>query len=200
MRHWTELLGTLGPVQTFDYPYMIDGRKRPDLSAVLIAAHRDAVHAAQSASDGPLVLIGKSMGSRIGCHVSLAEKVSALVCLGYPLCGGGDPTKLRDKVLREITTPILFVQGTRDKLCPLELLENVRCEMSAKNELLIVESGDHSLAVTKSQLKAAGETQEDVNQRILRAIEMFVNRHTHAAAHPAGSGDRGLQGRRPGDA
>ena len=161
-------------MQTFDYPYMIEGRKRPDLSAVLVAAHRDAVHAAQSASDGPLVLIGKSMGSRISCHVSLAEKVSALVCLGYPLCGGGDPTKLRDKVLREITTPILFVQGTRDQLCPLDLLENVRREMSAPNELVLVKDGDHSLAVTKRQLQSAGETQEDVNQRILRAIGGFV--------------------------
>lgn len=100
--------------------------------------------------------------------------MSALVCLGYPLCGGGDPTKLRDKVLREITTPILFVQGTRDQLCPLDLLENVRREMSAPNELLVVKAGDHSLAVTKRQLQAAGETQEDVNQRILRAIGEFV--------------------------
>lgn len=174
MRHWAALLGTLGDVQTFDYPYMIEGRKRPDPPAVLIAAHQAALPAARAASDSPLVLIGKSMGSRIGCHVSLVEKVSALVCLGYPLCGGGDPTKLRDKVLREITAPILFVQGTRDPLCPLDLLENVRREMSAPNELHMVKDGDHSLAVTKRQLRAAGETQEDVDQRILRAIGEFV--------------------------
>ncbi len=78
----------------------------------------------------------------------------ALVCFGYPLCGGGDPTKLRDQVLREITTPILFVQGTRDPLCPLELLESVRTQMRAANQLHVVEGGDHSLLVTKSRLRA----------------------------------------------
>ena len=48
------------------------------------------------------------MGGRIGCHVSLEEKVEGLVCLGYPLCAMGDRTKLRDEVLRALTTPILF--------------------------------------------------------------------------------------------
>ena len=120
------------------------------------------------------MLIGKSMGSRIGCHVSLEEEVSALVCLGYPLCGGGDPTKLRDQVLREIRTPILFVQGTRDSLCPLPLLDRIRAEMCAPNEVLVVNGGDHSLSVSKGQLQASNETQENVDQRILERIRSFV--------------------------
>ena len=120
------------------------------------------------------MLIGKSMGSRIGCHVSLEEEVSALVCLGYPLCGGGDPTKLRDQVLREIRTPILFVEGTRDPLCPLPLLDKIRAEMRAPNELLVVNGGDHSLSVTKGQLKASNQIQENVDQHILERIRSFV--------------------------
>ena len=121
-----------------------------------------------------MILIGKSMGGRIGCHVALEEPVSGVVCLGYPLCAGGDPTKLRGKVLRDLRTPILFVQGTRDALCPLELLEKVTAEMVAENFLHVVEGGDHSLQVGKKQLKAAGETQEEVEQRILAAIAGFV--------------------------
>jgi uncharacterized protein len=179
MRLWTELLGTLGTVQRVDYPYMIEGRKRPDLPHVLISAHRAALAEARRTHYGAVVLIGKSMGGRIGCHVAVQETVAALICLGYPLCGGGDLTKLRDKVLREITTPILFVQGTRDALCPLDLLQKVRGEMTAPNELHIVEGGDHSLAVTKTQLKATGETQDQVDQRILQAIETFVQRHAN---------------------
>ena len=85
------------------------------------------------------------MGGRIGCHVSLEEKVTGLVCFGYPLCAMGDRTKLRNEVLCALTTPILFVQGTRDELCPLDLLEGVRKEMKAPNLLHIVEGGDHSL-------------------------------------------------------
>ena len=177
LRHWAELLTEIGTVRLFDYDYMRAGRRRPDPGPLLIAAHRAALTEARAAGEGPVVLIGKSMGGRIGCHVALEESVSALVCLGYPLCGGGDPTKLRDKILREIRTPILFVQGTRDKLCPLDLLEKVRREMTAANELHVVEGGDHSLAVTKSQLRAAGETQAEVDGRILQAIRDFLNRH-----------------------
>jgi predicted alpha/beta-hydrolase family hydrolase len=88
----------------------------------------------------------------------------------------GDRTKLRDKVLRELTTPVLFVQGTRDSLCPLDLLEQVRTEMTAPNFLHIVEDGDHSLMVSKRKLQAKSETQDDVDQRIFEAIREFVER------------------------
>ena len=149
----------IGDVRAFDYDYMREGRRRPDPPALLIAAHRQALRDAQKDKTQSVILIGKSMGGRIGCHVALEESVAGLVCLGYPLCGAGDPKRLRDKVLRELRTPILFVQGTRDSLCPLDLLENVRKEMKAPNFLHIVEGGDHSLQVTKTQLKNAGETQ-----------------------------------------
>jgi predicted alpha/beta-hydrolase family hydrolase len=148
---------------------------------LLIAAHRAALLQARESHEGPIILVGKSMGSRIGCHLSLEEKVDALICFGYPLCGGGDPAKLRDKILRQISTPVLFLQGTRDPLCPLELLAQVRAEMKAPNELHIVEGGDHSLGVTKTQLKAAGETQENVDTRTLRTIALFVAQHADSA-------------------
>ena len=115
------------------------------------------------------------MGGRIGCHVALEEKVDGLICLGYPLCAMGDRAKLRDEVLRALDTPILFVQGTRDTLCPLELLEGVRTRMKAPNILHVVDGGDHSLVVGKRQLQADGETQEDVDRRILETIARFVH-------------------------
>ena len=162
-------------METFDYDYMRTGRKRPDPLPQLIAAHRAALQAARGKHQpDSTFLIGKSMGGRIGCHVSLEEKVDGLVCLGYPLCAMGDRTKLRDEVLRALTTPILFVQGTRDALCPLDLLEGVRAEMKAPNFLHVVEGGDHSLRVPKRQLQAIGETQEEVDQRILKSIVKFV--------------------------
>jgi uncharacterized protein len=153
---------------------MREGKKRPDPTPQLVAAHRSALVEAREKSSGPVFLIGKSMGGRIGCHLALEEKVAGLICLGYPLCGGGDRTKLRDKVLRELQTPILFVQGTRDPLCPLNLLEEVRSQMKAPNSLHLVEDGDHSLRLTKRGLHAAAETQDDVDQRILGAIGTFV--------------------------
>jgi len=176
MQIWKGRLAEIGEVETFDYDYMRAGRKRPDMLLQLIAAHRKALEAArQKHQPDSTFLIGKSMGGRIGCHVSLEEKVDGLVCLGYPLCAMGDRTKLRDEVLRAVTSPILFVQGTRDALCPLDLLEGVRTEMKAQNFLHVVESGDHSLRVPKRQLQATGETQEDVDQRAFEAVAAFVD-------------------------
>lgn len=176
MRNWKQRLSEMGAVETFDYDYMREGRKRPDPLPQLIAAHRQALQAAREKyQPESTFLIGKSMGGRIGCHVSLEEKVDGLVCLGYPLCAMGNRTKLRDEVLRALTTPILFVQGTRDALCPLDLLDQVRAGMKAPNFLHVVEGGDHSLRVPKRQLQATGETQEHVDHEILNAIIGFVD-------------------------
>lgn len=174
MQRWAERLRTIGAVSVFDYPYMLEGKKRPDPLPKLIAAHREALARARRERKGPAVLIGKSLGARVGCHLALKEDVAALICLGYPLCGGGDPSRLRAEVLRELSTPILFVQGTRDWLCPLDILERVRREMTAQNVLHVVAGGDHSLIVTKTQLRADGETQEEVEERILIAISHFL--------------------------
>lgn len=175
MQHWKQRLSEISEVETFDYDYMRAGWKRPDPLPQLIAAHRAALEAArQKHQPDSIFLIGKSMGGRIGCHVSLEEKVDGLVCLGYPLCAMGDRTKLRDEVLRALITPILFVQGTRDSLCPLDLLERIRREMKTPNFLHVADGGDHSLRVPKRQLQTTGETQEDVDQRILRSIADFV--------------------------
>jgi predicted alpha/beta-hydrolase family hydrolase len=176
MQRWRSRLQAIGDVEVFDYDYVRAGRKRPDPLPQLIGAHRQALAHASEGKSAPIILIGKSMGGRIGCHVSLEEKVDGLICLGYPLCAMGDRTKLRDKVLRELTTPILFVQGTRDSLCPLDLLETIRSEMPAPNFLHVVEDGDHSLMISKRKLQAKSETQDDVDQRIFEAIKQLVER------------------------
>ena len=182
MQQWKERLQTIGDVEIFDYAYTREHRKRPDPLPQLIAAHRKALSQARERHPaGSTILIGKSMGGRIGCHVSLTEKVDGLICLGYPLCAMGNRAKLRDEVLRALTTPILFVQGTRDSLCPLDLLERVRTEMKTPNFLHVVEGGDHSLRAPKRQLQGTGETQEDVDQQILKAITGFVDQSPFAA-------------------
>src|SRR5256886_14522085 len=145
MQRWKNRLCEIGDVETFDYDYICEGRKRPDRLPQLIAAHRTALAQVRTKTSGPIILIGKSMGGRIGCHVALEEKVNGVVCLGYPLCAMGDRLKLRDEVLRALHTPVLFVQGTLDSLCPLDLLERVRMEMKAPTVLHVVAGADHSL-------------------------------------------------------
>ena len=174
MRNWAQRLRQLGEVTTLDYPYRLAGRKRPDPLPQLIAAHRQAIEQIRPNLSGPLVLIGKSMGGRIGCYASDQPDVAAVVCLGYPLCANGDPTKMRNKVLLELTKPVLFVQGTRDRLCPLDLLALVQSQMRVPNHLHIVEDGDHSLLLSKTALKQMGKTQAQIDNEILRSIGEFL--------------------------
>ena len=186
MQAWATLLGTLGVVETFDYPYMQGKRRAPDPQPLLIRAHLAAVEAAQARHpEHDLILVGKSMGSRIGCHVALEHPVTKLICLGYPLVAAGNSGKIRDQVLLELETPILFVQGTRDPMCPLEQLSQVRQKMHAPSKLFVVDAGDHSLQVTKAQLKESGENQASVDARILHVIQHFVRDTPGSAAPPA---------------
>jgi len=176
MQNWKHRLSEIGHIETLDYAYMRQGRKRPDPLAKLIEAHREALGDAKKRyAAKSTILVGKSMGGRVGCHLSLEESVNGLVCLGYPLCAMGDRTKLRDEVLRALNTPILFVQGTRDPLCPLDLLERVRAEMKTQNILHIVDGGDHSLRVPKRQVQAIGKMQEDIDRQVLEVIAAFVD-------------------------
>jgi hypothetical protein len=174
MQRWRENLSEIGRVVAFDYPYMSEGRRRPDRMPKLIEAHREALRAARDGHTGPVFLMGKSMGSRVGCHLALEESVDGIVCFGFPLVGMYKTKNLRDQVLISLETRILLLQGTRDKMCPLDLLDEVRAKMQAPSEVHVVQAGDHGLAVTKTQLKQDGETQDDVDRRILGVVGRFV--------------------------
>jgi len=178
MQAWARRLGALGDVATFDYPYMKAGRKTPDRLPALITAHAAALDQARAEHglERPVVLAGKSMGSRMGCHLAAGRPdspVAALVCFGYPLRSGATGA-LRDEVLRALRTPVLFLQGSRDPLCPLDELERVRAAMSAPSELFVVEGGDHSLEVGARELKASGKTQGHWDEAVLAAITRFL--------------------------
>jgi uncharacterized protein len=180
---WKQRLGRLGQVVPFDYPYQRAGKKAPDRPPVLVSSHRAELERVRAEHAGPIVLIGKSMGGRIGCHVAVElaqagvpepERPALLVCLGYPLVAPGGA--VRDQVLMDLQTPVLFVQGTRDSMCPLDRLEAVRSRMQAPHELFVVEGGDHSLVVQKGQLAKRGLTQPAVDEQIFEAISACVTR------------------------
>lgn len=122
------------------------------------------------------MLIGKSMGGRIGCHLAnelTGDRIRALVCLGYPLIGQSGA--VRDAVLLELTTPILFVQGSRDEMCPLDRLADVQERMRAVHATYVVDGGDHSLLIKKGELKSSGRRQEDVDESVVTRISDFLS-------------------------
>lgn len=175
MQGWSERLGQLGPVQPFDYPYMAAGRRAPDRLPKLLARHAEVLAEVRARHpDRPILLAGKSMGSRVGCHLALEEEVAGVICFGYPLVG--QKGQVRDEVLLALRRPILFVQGSRDRLCPLDVLADVRGRMQAETHLHVVEGGDHSLKLRKMDLSALGLTQHGADGLIEPSIRAFVER------------------------
>lgn len=179
MRRWKELLSSstgAADVVTFDYPYCANGKKgAPPKAEKLIDPHIEEIKKAQSKYPGhPLVLVGKSMGSRVSCMVARKGEleVSAIVCLGYPLKGTNGA--LRDETLLDLRVPVMFVQGSRDGLCPLDKLQEVLEKMACSTKLQVIEGGDHSLKVGKKALKECGTTQEKLDEEAVDSIKSFL--------------------------
>ena len=113
----------------YQFPYMESGSKRPDSPAVAHAAVRAAVAEAARCCDGlPLIAGGKSFGGRMTSQAQALSPLSGvrgLAFLGFPLHPAGKPSTDRAKHLADIRIPMLFLQGTRDALAELSLLEPV---------------------------------------------------------------------------
>ncbi len=177
METWARRLERYGPVIRFDYPYMQAGKKFPDRMPVLLEAHRSALAAARASHGDEVVLIGKSLGSRVGCILAAEVTVPAVICLGYPLVSQNKTAPRRDAPLRALRCPTLFVQGDRDPLCPLDALVSLLPELLAPTRLHVVPDGDHSFRSRKRPLKAAGITQDHLDAAAVDAIGRFLAEH-----------------------
>jgi len=159
-------------VATFRYqfPYRERGGGRPDPPAVLEATVRAAVAAATAAAPGlPLLAGGKSLGGRMTSRAAAREPlpgVAGLVFVGFPLHPAGKPGTERAAHLADVTVPMLFLQGTRDKLADLALLRPVLAGLADRATLHVVEGADHGFAV----LKRSGRTQVDVLKELASTI------------------------------
>ena len=135
----------------YQFPYMERGSRRPDTPRVAHAAvHAAAVEAAQRLPGLPLFAGGKSFGGRMTSQAQAASPlpgVRGLVFLGFPLHPAGKPSDERAAHLFDIGIPMLFLQGSRDDLASLELLEPVVAKLGAKATLAVFADADHSFHV-----------------------------------------------------
>ncbi|MDH3731658.1 MAG: alpha/beta fold hydrolase [Acidimicrobiia bacterium] len=135
------------PALTFDYPYIEEGRRRPDQAPKLVECHRAAAERLGSYVR-EIVLGGKSMGGRIGGHVADDVDAAGLLFYGYPLVAIGGKVRPLDH-LATLDMPKLFVAGTRDTMSPLPRLRRA-ISVLPNAEAALIEGGDHSLNVPKS--------------------------------------------------
>jgi hypothetical protein len=135
----------------YQFPYMEKASKRPDPPGIAHAAVRAAVAAAAQACPGlPLIAGGKSFGGRMTSQAQakapLAD-VAGLAFFGFPLHAAGKPSSDRADHLADVKIPMLFLQGSNDKLAELELLKPVVKKLGARAALHVVEAADHSFRV-----------------------------------------------------
>ncbi|MGI8835109.1 MAG: alpha/beta hydrolase family protein [Pyrinomonadaceae bacterium] len=187
-------------VLTFNFQYMEQGRRVPDPKAKLESCYRAVIEAAinhKKLKGNRLVIGGKSMGGRIASQVAAwdcggstplsnraahsksksksqvapsSTDIAGLVFLGYPLHPPGRPDKLRDAHLPQITSLMLFVQGSRDAFgSPDELRATIK-KHHLPATLHIVEGGDHSLKVSKG----GSTTQVQIYENVLDHIAAWL--------------------------
>jgi uncharacterized protein len=135
----------------YQFPYMERGSKRPDNPAVAHAAVRAAAAEAARLCPGlPLIAGGKSFGGRMTSQaqaITPLPDVQGLAFLGFPLHPAGKPSDERAKHLFDIHIPMLFLQGSRDKLAELALLEPLIEKLGPSASLHLVPEADHSFHV-----------------------------------------------------
>ena len=159
----------------YQFPYMEKAGKRPDPPAVAHAAVRAAVaEAARCCAGLPLVAGGKSFGGRMTSQaqaIAPLAGVRGLAFLAFPLHPAGKPSSERAKHLSDVKIPMLFLQGTRDALAELNLLEPVVKSLGALATLHLVKEADHSFHV----LARSGRNDREVMNEVLDALAAWVD-------------------------
>lgn len=158
----------------YQFPYMEKASKRPDSPAVAHAAVRAAVAEAGRCCAGlRLIAGGKSFGGRMTSQaqaISPLPGVDGLAFFGFPLHPAGKPSSDRAKHLADVHVPMLFLQGTRDNLAELSLLEPVVKSLGPSTSLHLVKDADHSFHV----LARSGRNDHEVMGEILDAFAGWI--------------------------
>ena len=160
----------------YQFPYMEAGSKRPDAPKVAHAAVRSATaQALRRFPQARLIAGGKSFGARMTSQAQALEPlpgVRGLAFLGYPLHPAGKPAVDRADHLKRIGIPMLFLQGNRDELADLELLQPLIQELGSGATLAVIDDADHSFHV---RLRS-GRTDAQVMSAVLDTFVEWASR------------------------
>jgi len=153
----------------YQFPYMQKRSRRPDSPGVLQATVRAAAKAAGAAApDLPLLAGGKSMGGRMTSLAAAAEPldgVQGIVFFGFPLHAAGNPSGERGAHLSRVTVPMLFLQGTRDRLADLDRLRPLLAGIPHAT-MKVFEEADHSFHLPKSSGRTDAETLVEIAETV----------------------------------
>src|SRR5687767_11387634 len=160
----------------YQFPYMERGSKRPDPPALCHATIRAAVAEATRRAPGlALVAGGRSFGGRMTSQAqALAplQGVRGLAFLAFPLHPAGKPSIERAGHLSKVHIPMLFLQGSRDELAAMDLLQPVVAGLGALATLKLLPDADHSFHVPAR----SGRKDADIRDEALRTLVEWTRR------------------------
>jgi predicted alpha/beta-hydrolase family hydrolase len=134
---------------------MEQGKKRPDVPAVAHATVKAALSKAKTLFPTlPVIAGGKSFGGRMTSQYVAKEHpdfLKGIVFFGFPLHPAGSPSTDRADHLKDVNVPLLFLQGTHDKLAEVNLIQNVHSELPS-SILTLFEKADHAFKSGKLDL------------------------------------------------
>ncbi len=158
----------------YNFPYMEAGRGGPNPAPVLVETVRAAVAEASRLAPGlPLFAGGKSMGGRMTSKAAAAGRlpdVLGLAFFGFPLHAPGKVSADRGAHLVDVALPMLFLQGTRDKLASLDLLRPLLGSVRPSPVLHVVADADHGFHVPKR----TGRSDADVLEELCRTFASWA--------------------------
>jgi predicted alpha/beta-hydrolase family hydrolase len=159
----------------YQFPYMEKRSKRPDAPAIAHAVVRAAVAEAARCCPGLMLFAGgKSFGGRMTSQaqaIAPLPRVRGLIFLGFPLHPAGKPSDTRARHLSDVKLPMLFIQGTRDKLAESQFLEPVVKRLGASASLHSVREADHTFDV----LVRSGRKPDEVMREVVDTMVVWMD-------------------------
>lgn len=158
----------------YQFPYMERRSKRPDPPKLCHATVRAAVAAAaRLAPTLPLIAGGRSFGGRMTSQaqaLSPLPGVVGLAFLAFPLHPAKQPADERAEHLHDVRIPILFLQGTRDELAYLELLQPLVKQLGDLATLKLLQDADHSFHVPAKTGRKDPQVRQEAWQALIEWI------------------------------
>jgi uncharacterized protein len=139
----------------FNFAFTENKKGRPDTPAVAHQIIEAAISKAQKLyPDLPLFVSGKSFGGRMTSQYMAAKPnkaVKGIIFYGFPLHPPGKPSIERAEHLKDVTSPMLFIQGSKDEFATPQLITKVGSSLPLA-ELIKIEGADHGFKAGKKEI------------------------------------------------
>jgi len=160
----------------FNYPFAEAKKRRPDSMRVLRRTLRAAVAILAgdpTAAPAHLFLGGKGLGGQIAADLAGSRvRVDGVFFMGYPLHATGKPETVQAEQLYRLISPMLFIQGTRDRTCDIDVLRQTLTRVGAPTTLQVCREADQHFKV----LKKSDRTEEEVRTEILDGLDGWISK------------------------